>query len=46
MTAGAPCLFLLIGVWFARGYPLSRVAHARIAAALDARDRARDEAGR
>jgi sugar (glycoside-pentoside-hexuronide) transporter len=45
MTAGAPCLFLLVGVWFARGYPLSRAAHARIAAALDARDRARAGGG-
>jgi sugar (glycoside-pentoside-hexuronide) transporter len=39
LTAGAPCVFLLVGVWFARGYPLGREAHARIAAALDARAR-------
>ena len=44
LTAGAPCVFLLIGVWFARGYPLGREAHARIVAALDAR--ARGEARR
>jgi sugar (glycoside-pentoside-hexuronide) transporter len=41
MTATAPSLFLLAGVWFAWGYPLGRAAHARIAAALDERDRAR-----
>jgi sugar (glycoside-pentoside-hexuronide) transporter len=39
LTAAAPCVFLLVGVWFARGYPLGREAHARIAAALDARAR-------
>jgi sugar (glycoside-pentoside-hexuronide) transporter len=39
LTAASPCVFLLLGVWFARGYPLGREAHARIAEALDARDR-------
>jgi Na+/melibiose symporter-like transporter len=39
LTAGAPCVFLLIGVWFARGYPLGRERHARVVAALDARAR-------
>jgi Na+/melibiose symporter-like transporter len=41
LTGLAPCFFLLIGVWCARGYPLGREAHARIAAALEARDGAR-----
>jgi Na+/melibiose symporter-like transporter len=38
LTALSPCVFLLIGVAFARGYPLGRAAHARIAAALAERD--------
>ena len=41
LTALSPCLFLLVGVWFARGYPLGRERHARIVAALAARDAAR-----
>ena len=45
LTATAPCLFLLLGVWFAWGYPLGRAAHGRIAAALDERDRARAGGG-
>jgi Na+/melibiose symporter-like transporter len=40
LTACAPCVFLLIGIWFARGYPLGRERHARVVAALHARDRA------
>lgn len=43
MTAGAPCLFLLIGIAFARGYPLTRAAHARVVAALDERERSREQ---
>jgi sugar (glycoside-pentoside-hexuronide) transporter len=39
LTALAPCAFLLLGVWAARGYPLTRAAHARIVAALEARGR-------
>jgi Na+/melibiose symporter-like transporter len=41
LMAFAPCLFLLLGVWCARGYPLTRARHAEIAAALAARDAAR-----
>jgi sugar (glycoside-pentoside-hexuronide) transporter len=41
LTGLSPCLFLLAGVWFARGYPLSRERHAAITAALAARDRTR-----
>jgi sugar (glycoside-pentoside-hexuronide) transporter len=41
LTAFAPCVFLLIGAAFARGYPLGRAAHAQIVAQLEARDRAR-----
>jgi Na+/melibiose symporter-like transporter len=41
LTALSPCVFLLIGVAFARGYPLGRAEHARIAAALAERDRLR-----
>jgi Na+/melibiose symporter-like transporter len=40
-----PAVFLGLGVWFARGYPLTREAHARIVAALSARDAARGDAG-
>jgi Na+/melibiose symporter-like transporter len=39
LTATAPCAFLLLGIWFARGYPLGREAHARIVAQLEARGR-------
>jgi sugar (glycoside-pentoside-hexuronide) transporter len=45
LTALAPCVFLLIGAAFARGYPLGRAAHGRIVAELEARDRARRGAG-
>jgi Na+/melibiose symporter-like transporter len=44
LTGLSPCLFLLLGVWCARGYPLTRERHAQIAAALAARDAARDPA--
>jgi sugar (glycoside-pentoside-hexuronide) transporter len=39
LTALAPCAFLLLGVQAARGYPLTRAAHARIVAELEARGR-------
>jgi sugar (glycoside-pentoside-hexuronide) transporter len=32
-----PALLLLLSAWFARGYPLTRAAHARILAELEAR---------
>jgi sugar (glycoside-pentoside-hexuronide) transporter len=38
LTGLSPCLFLLVGVWFARGYPLGRDRHARILESLAARD--------
>lgn len=41
LTSLGPALFLAMGIWFARGYPLTRQAHARILAQLDARDGSR-----
>lgn len=38
MTAGAPALFLLVGVWLARDYPLTRQRHEQILGDLAARD--------
>jgi Na+/melibiose symporter-like transporter len=38
LTALAPPLFLLIGVWLLRGYPLTRARHAQILSALEARN--------
>ncbi len=40
LTAVVPALFLALGIWIARGYPLTRAAHARILSRLEARDRA------
>ena len=40
LTAVVPALFLALGIWIARGYPLTRAAHARILSQLEARDRA------
>ena len=37
MTALAPAPFLAVGVWLARGYPLTRARHAEILALLHAR---------
>jgi len=39
LTALAPPVFLLIGVWLLRGYPLTRARHEQILNALAARDR-------
>jgi Na+/melibiose symporter-like transporter len=41
MTGLAPAFFLMIGIWLARGYPLTRQRHQEILAQLDARNRAR-----
>lgn len=41
MTGVAPAFFLLIGIWLARGYPLTRQRHEQILAQLDARNRTR-----
>jgi Na+/melibiose symporter-like transporter len=38
MTAGAPAAFLVVAVWLARGYPLTRSRHEEILAKLAARD--------
>jgi len=38
LTSIGPAVFLLIGVWIAWGYPLTREAHGRIVSALAARD--------
>ncbi len=40
LTAVVPAFFLVLGIWIARGYPLTRAAHARILSQLEARDRA------
>jgi GPH family glycoside/pentoside/hexuronide:cation symporter len=40
LTAVVPAFFLALGIWIARGYPLTRAAHARILLQLEARDRA------
>jgi len=40
LTAIAPGCFLLLSVWIARRYPLTRERHAEIRAQLEARDRA------
>jgi GPH family glycoside/pentoside/hexuronide:cation symporter len=45
LASVGPAVFLGLGVWFARGYPLTREAHARIVAALAARDAGRRDAG-
>ena len=45
MTAFGPALFLVIGVWLVRGYPLTRAAHERIVAELSARDDRRRDPG-
>jgi sugar (glycoside-pentoside-hexuronide) transporter len=41
MTALAPPFFLLLGVWFAAGYPLTRERHREILRALEERDERR-----
>ena len=41
LTAIVPGGFLLLSVWIARGYPLTRERHAEIRAQLEARDQAR-----
>jgi GPH family glycoside/pentoside/hexuronide:cation symporter len=38
LASVAPAALLVAGIWIARGYPLTRVAHDRILAQLDARD--------
>lgn len=38
MTAAAPAAFLLVGVWLARDYPLTRARHGEILAQLASRD--------
>jgi sugar (glycoside-pentoside-hexuronide) transporter len=38
LASVVPALLLLISAWFARGYPLTRAAHARILAQLAARE--------
>ena len=40
MTALAPVPFLAVGVWLARGYPLTRERHFEIVDALAQRDAA------
>jgi GPH family glycoside/pentoside/hexuronide:cation symporter len=40
LTAIVPAFFLALGIWIARGYPLTRAAHAHILSRLEARDRA------
>ena len=40
LTAVVPAFFLALGIWIARGYPLTRAAHARILSQLEARGRA------
>jgi sugar (glycoside-pentoside-hexuronide) transporter len=37
LTAAGPAFFLALGVWLARGYPLTRAAHRNILAALTRR---------
>jgi GPH family glycoside/pentoside/hexuronide:cation symporter len=37
LTSIVPAAFLALGIWIARGYPLTRAAHARILARLEAR---------
>jgi GPH family glycoside/pentoside/hexuronide:cation symporter len=37
MAGAAPAAFLLVGVWFARGYPLTRERHREILRQLEAR---------
>lgn len=39
LAAGAPALFLALGIWMARGYPLTRSAHAGIRRRLAERER-------
>jgi sugar (glycoside-pentoside-hexuronide) transporter len=38
LTSLAPACFLALSIWIARGYPLTREAHARILEQLEARD--------
>jgi len=38
LTSLAPAFFLALSIWVARGYPLTRAAHARILEQLEARD--------
>lgn len=40
LASVVPALLLLLSAWYARGYPLTRAAHARILAQLSARERA------
>ncbi len=44
LTALAPAFFLAVAAWTARGYPLTRGAHAEIRSALEARQRGPGEA--
>lgn len=41
-----PALFLLLAVWFARGYPLTRARHVALLRQLEQRDHARRDLGR
>jgi Na+/melibiose symporter-like transporter len=43
MTALAPVPFLAVGIWLARGYPLTRARHAEILTALALRARSQSE---
>jgi Na+/melibiose symporter-like transporter len=38
LTSLVPAFFLALSIWIARGYPLTRAAHARILERLEARD--------
>jgi GPH family glycoside/pentoside/hexuronide:cation symporter len=38
MTGAAPACFLIVGVWLARSYPLTRTRHAEILQHLALRD--------
>lgn len=42
LTSLAPAVFLGLAIWLARGYPLTRAAHARILSQLAERDREAD----
>ncbi len=39
LTAVAPAFFLMLGIWLAKGYPLTREVHERILRALEERGR-------
>jgi sugar (glycoside-pentoside-hexuronide) transporter len=41
LTSVVPAFFLALAIWIARGYPLTRAAHARIVSRLEARNGAR-----